>query len=232
MDRLDKLLSQEGILSRSDTKRAIRKKEIIVNGDFALTSDMKIKEDDIVLYKGERLVFHKFVYLMLNKPKGIISATSDKSQKTVLDIIPKNLYRKDLFPCGRLDKDTEGLLIITNDGESAHRRLSPKSQTEKKYYFKLIKDLDINDLNKLESGVILKDGLKTSPSKILLINEKEGYITITEGKYHEIRRMFASINNTVVELKRISFGNIVLDESLAPSEVRELTKEEIIEFTK
>ncbi len=232
MDRLDKLLSQEGILSRSDTKRAIRKKEIIVNGDFALTSDMKIKEDDIVLYKGEKLVFRKFVYLMLNKPKGIISATSDKNQKTVLDIIPKNLYRKDLFPCGRLDKDTEGLLIITNDGESAHRRLSPRSHTEKKYYFKLIKDLDINDLNKLESGVTLKDGLKTSPSKILLINEKEGYITITEGKYHEIRRMFASIYNTVVELKRISFGNIVLDESLAPSEVRELTKEEIIEFTK
>jgi len=232
MERLDKILSNENLLSRSETKKAIKNKEIKVNGVVVKSSDIKIDEiNDIITYKDIVVTFHKFIYIMINKPLGVVSATNDKNEKTVIDLINNEYYRKDLFPCGRLDKDTSGLLIITNDGESSHKRLSPKNHVEKEYLFKLSFDLDNHYIEELESGVTLEDGLKTKPSKIKMFNKKEGSIIITEGKYHEIRRMFAYCHNNVEELKRISFGSIKLDTNLKPGEYRLLTEDEIKSFT-
>lgn len=227
MERLDKIFSNNCILSRKDFKKAVKAKDITVNGDMVSDADIKVNEDDIVMYKGNQVSLEKYIYIMLNKPLGVVSSTDDKENKTVIDILPKEFIRKDLFPCGRLDKDTTGLLIITNDGASAHKRLSPKNHVEKSYYFELKEPFKTSSIEKLENGITLKDGLATKPCKVEFFTKTTGIITITEGKYHEIRRMFAYFSNTVTSLKRISFGDIKLDENLKEGEARLLTNEEI-----
>ncbi len=228
MDRLDKLFSNCLILSRNDFKKAVRNKRIKVNNEIITSNDIKVDEFNDEIKLDEKVVnVSKYIYIMLNKPIGIVSSTMEKNEVTVLDILPKEYLRKDLFPCGRLDKDTTGLLIITNDGESAHKNLSPKKHVDKTYYYELELPISNKSIEKLENGVTLNDGLTTKECKINPLSKTSGYITISEGKYHEIRRMFAYASNKVITLKRISFGDIKLDESLKEGESRLLTKEEI-----
>ena len=232
MERLDKIFSNQAILSRKDFKRAVKDKKIEVNGTVITNSDIKVSETDIVKYMGEIISLDKYIYIMLNKPLGVVSSTEDSLDKTVIDILKKEYIRKDLFPCGRLDKNTTGLLIITNDGISAHKRLSPKNHVEKEYYFELKEPFKTSSIEKLENGITLKDGLVTKPCKVSFKTKTTGTIILTEGKYHEIRRMFAYFSNEVTYLKRISFGDIKLDENLKEGESRLLTQEEIEIFTK
>ena len=168
---------------------------------------------------------------MLNKPMGVVSATDDGNYQTVVDLVPSNMKKKGLFPCGRLDKDTVGLVILTNDGVSAHRRLAPKSKTEKLYYFETAEVIKDEEVKTLEKGVTLNDGFTTAPCKISLLTKTSGEIILTEGKYHEIKRLFGYTGNKVTYLKRLSFNNIKLDEKLLEGECRYLTEEDIKLFT-
>ena len=167
----------------------------------------------------------------MNKPQGVVSATEDRDQKTVLDLLPEDLLKFDLFPCGRLDKDTTGLVILTNDGISAHNALSPKKHVEKKYLFETAEPYSDADVTAIESGITLKDGYSTKPCKIERISETEGYIYLTEGKYHEIKRLFGARSNKITKLRRIGFGNLEIGD-LPEGSWRYLTEEEISEFTK
>lgn len=232
MDRIDKLFASNGILTRSECKREVRKGNIKVDGKVISSTSIKVSDENVVTYLDNVIHFSKFIYIMLNKPKGYVSSTEEKGEKTVLDLVPEEFFRKGLFPCGRLDKDTFGLLIITNDGDSAHRRLSPKSQTEKVYYFELADPIREEVIKKIENGIELKDGYKTKECEIKLINETSGRITIREGKYHEIRRIFGAVGNKVLTLKRESFGGIKLDENLKEGNCRLLTEDEIKLFCK
>ena len=233
MERIDKIFSSAGVFTRTECKKAVKQGRITVNGKVVKSSSEKADEKfDVILLDDKPCDLSKFVYVMLNKPEGVISATEDKSQQTVLDLVPEKYYREGLFPCGRLDKDTLGLVIITNDGDSAHRRLSPKNRTEKEYLFTLADEIEKGDVEDIEKGVTLKDGYVTAPCKVSLSDNKNGKITLTEGKYHEIKRIFASKGNKVVFLKRISFGGIYLDQTLKEGECRLLTQSEIELFTK
>ena len=167
---------------------------------------------------------------MLNKPLGVVSATEDKIHKTVLDLVDEKYKKYNLFPCGRLDKDTLGLVILTNDGESAHRALSPKKHVTKTYKFECAEDLTSDQILSIESGVTLKDGYTTKPCKITEYKDCKGYITLTEGKYHEIKRIFGANHNKITYLERVSFGKITLDETLPRGSFRELTPKEIEQF--
>ena len=232
MERLDKFLSNAEVLTRSQCKIAIKRKLITVNGVIINDASMKIDENvDEICYDGKKVEYNEFVYIMLNKPSGVVSATDDGNYQTVIDIIPPTMKKKGLFPCGRLDKDTVGLVIITNDGVSAHRRLAPKSKTEKLYYFETAEVIKNEEVITLEKGVTLNDGFTTAPCKITLKSDKSGEIILTEGKYHEIKRLFGYTGNKVTYLKRIAFNNIKLDESLLEGECRYLTADEIKLFT-
>ena len=169
---------------------------------------------------------------MLNKPLGVVSATEDGKDKTVIDLLPDELQKASLFPSGRLDKETSGLMILTNDGVSSHKRLSPKNHVEKVYEYECIEELSDEDKRKIEQGITLKDGYTTKPCVIENADGYSGKITLTEGKYHEIRRLFGAVGNKITSLKRVSFGNILLDADLESGEWRYLTKDEIKEFTK
>ena len=233
MERIDKIFSNAGIFTRTECKKAVKDKRITINGKVVTNSSEKASlNSDVILLDNKPCDLSKFVYIMLNKPQGVVSATEDKVEKTVLSLVPEKYYREGLFPCGRLDKDTLGLVIITNDGDSAHRRLSPKNQTRKEYLFSLADEISLIDIEDIEKGVTLKDGYKTAPCKVNLTDSKNGKITLIEGKYHEIKRIFASKGNKVTFLKRISFGGINLDENLNLGECRPLTKPEIELFIK
>lgn len=229
--RVDKIFSERGVLSRSECERAVRKKEIAVDGITVKSPSEKVEETAEISYKGEILRAEKFSYIMLNKPQGVVSASKDGNFPVVTDILPDDLRRDGLFPCGRLDKDTEGLVILTNDGESAHRRLSPKNHVGKVYFFTAAEPLTEDALNKIRAGVMLKDGFVTKPCKIVLKGDNCGEITLTEGKYHEIKRIFGALGNKITYLKRISFGGIALDDTLGSGEARRLTPEEVKLFT-
>lgn len=233
LERIDKIFSSSEILTRSQCSVAVKRGRITVNSQVVKSPSQKADvEKDEILLDGKKCEFSKFSYIMLNKPSGVVSATEDGNFKTVIDILPKEFLRRDLFPCGRLDKDTLGLVIITNDGKSAHRRLSPKNHAEKVYFFEVAEAVSESDVIKIENGVLLKDGYTTKPCKLKLLTEKSGEITLTEGKYHEIKRIFGSLSNKITYLKRISFAGITLDENLDYGECRYLTKEEIELFTK
>lgn len=232
MDRIDKLFASNGILTRSECKREVRKGNIKVDGKVISSTSIKVSDENVVTYLDNVIHFSKFIYIMLNKPKGYVSSTEERGEKTVLDLVPEEFFRKGLFPCGRLDKDTFGLLIITNDGDSAHRRLSPKSGTEKTYYFELIEDVSVDSIEKIEGGIELREGYTTKECNISMIDSRSGRITIREGKYHEIKRMFGAVNNKVINLKRESFGGIKLDENLPLGSCRLLSEEEIELFCK
>lgn len=230
--RLDKLIASQGKYSRTDVKKLIKQGLIVVNGKTATTSDEKVDPDSAeVVINGEPFIYKEHIYIMLNKPEGVVSATDDKVHKTVLDLVPPELFRDGLFPAGRLDADTTGFVLITDDGDFAHKILSPKNHVEKTYIAELADSISEEDILKLESGITLKDGYECLPSKIKLLGEKIIEIKICEGKYHQIKRMIGATNNRVLSLKRVQIGALPLDIGLRPGICREITQEELGEIT-
>lgn len=227
MIRIDKYLCDMSIGSRSELKEYIRKKLITVDGVVVTDPGMKISEDSAVTFKGEPLQYKQFRYYMLNKPQGVVSATKDNIDTTVMDLL-KGVNTRDMFPVGRLDKDTEGLLIITNDGELSHRLLSPRSHVDKCYLVQLMHSITADDIKSLSKGVDIGDDTLTLPAKVEAIAADRIYLTITEGRYHQVKRMLEAVGNKVVFLKRVSFGPLELDSDLAPGQYRELDESEII----
>ena len=228
--RIDRFLSEAGVFSRREAGKAAKSGLIRVNGETVRDLSRHIDpQKDEVRFRGEVVSLPGLVYLMLNKPAGVVSSTDDPRDKTVLDLIPASYRNAGLFPCGRLDKDTVGLVILTNDGKSAHRLLSPRRHAEKEYRFETADPL--GDTAAMEGGMTLADGTETKPCRIVRTGERAGLITLTEGKYHEIRRMFGAAGNRVTFLERISFAGIRLDPSLARGDWRPLTAEEILLFT-
>lgn len=230
--RLDKFLSEMGIGTRSEVKSYIKKGRVTVDGKVFSKGEEKIDPvENSICFDRSPVVYHSYVYLMLNKPQGVITATQDKKEKTVLDLIPK--ARKDLFPVGRLDKDTEGLLLITNDGELAHQLLSPKKHVAKTYYAKIDGRAGEEQVKAFLEGVFIEKDLKTQPAQLKVLSSSavsEIQLTIYEGKFHQVKRMFETQGMKVLYLKRLSMGSLFLDNRLLPGEYRELTKEEIKEL--
>ena len=207
-------------------KVLIQKGLVMVNDEVVKKADAKVTDTDVVYCQGNVLTSEEFGYFMLNKPAGVISATEDDTQQTVLDFFENEPY-KNLYPVGRLDKDTEGLLLITNDGPLGHHLLSPKKHIPKTYYVKLDHGLIQADIDALEKGVDIGEKNLTLPAKIEVIEETAVHITITEGKFHQVKRMFEAVSNKVMYLKRISMGSLILDEALKLGEYRKLTDEEL-----
>jgi len=230
--RLDKFLGACGCCSRSDAKKAIRGGHVLVNGLAVRSPDIHIDpECDEVVYCGNAVTYRKYTYILLNKPEGYVSATEDGKDKTVLDILPADMKKDKLFPCGRLDKNTLGLMLITDNGELAHRLLAPKSHVQKQYRFKSKFPMNKADAERFEGGVTLEDGYVTLPAKIELDEDgMGGIITLTEGKYHQIKRMLEALDNKITYLERISFGKLVLDGTLERGKWRYLNDEEIREL--
>lgn len=230
--RLDKYLSDMGLASRSDIKKEIRKGLVRVNGEIIRDSSFSVPLHASVSYRGEEVCYEEFSYYMMNKPIGVLSSTEDRKQKTVLDLITEK-HRKDLFPVGRLDKDSEGLILIMNDGQLAHTLLSPKNHIEKRYYIEIPVLLEDSDIAPLRFGIQYDKDLIAEPAKVRILSaEKEKAaieIIITEGKFHQIKKMFLALseNYIVTKLKRLSMGKVVLDENLAPGDYRRLSAEEI-----
>ncbi|MBO5209329.1 MAG: rRNA pseudouridine synthase [Lachnospiraceae bacterium] len=225
--RLDKFLSDMKCATRSQLKKDIRAGLVTVNGEMVRQSDFAVDENkDKVGYKGTIYEYEKFVYYMLNKPAGVVSATEDKKDKTVVDLL-KDIGRDDLFPMGRLDKDTEGLLILTNDGALTHELLSPTKHVEKVYECTLAEPFDVTQKEKLEQGVDIGEKKLTMPAKVAILEEKKIALTILEGKFHQVKRMLQAVGNEVIYLKRVRMGGLVLDERLQPGEYRKLTSEEV-----
>lgn len=229
--RLDKYLADAGVGTRSQVKEKIRKGKVTVNGMPAKKPEQKIDlGTDLVEMEGDRIAFQKNRYYMLNKPGGCISATEDTSGQTVLELLPAAL-RRGLFPVGRLDKDTEGLLILTDDGPLAHRLLSPKKHVEKTYYARVEGSMGQEDVEAFAAGIDIGDEKPALPARLQLCGEKDGIsevlVTVSEGRYHQVKRMVAARGCRVAYLKRLSMGPLSLDEQLAPGQYRELTKEEM-----
>lgn len=227
--RLDKYLSNMGIGSRSQVKKWISKGRVIVNDYPALKPDIKVGNEDKVQFDGKLIHFEKFLYFMLNKPQGVVSATKDNVHKTVIDLI-KDKSGKELFPVGRLDKDTEGLLLITNNGDFAHSILSPKKEVDKTYYARIEGRLTDKDKERLEAGVYIDNNYLTLPAEVKIIKEddiSEIELTIREGKYHQVKQMIKAVGHEVIYLKRISMAGLDLDENLKLGEYRPLNKEEL-----
>lgn len=223
--RIDKLLTHAGLASRKEAARAAKAGKITVDGQAVRKADVHIDpQKNTVTYNGVRVVYKEHLYIMLNKPQGYVSATEDGRLPTVLELLPPELQGRGLFPCGRLDKDTVGLMILTNDGDSAHRRLSPKHHAEKEYAFTC--KLPLARLDEIEAGVTLEDGYVTLPCRVEKTGECTGIITLIEGKYHQIKRMFEAVGNKITALERISFAGIGLDPALARGSWRYLTEEE------
>ena len=225
--RIDKYLANMGVGTRKEVKDYISKGFILINGEVVKKATQQINEnEDKIEYKNQEIIYKPYIYLMLNKPQGVISATKDYS-KTVIDLLEEKYQNKDIFPVGRLDKDTEGFLLLTNDGKLAHELLSPKKKVNKKYFAKVEKGLKKEDIQVFENGVYLdKENYLTKPAKLEILSDNEAYITIQEGKYHQVKRMFHAVDNSVIYLKRISMGELSLDENLKLGEYRELTDEE------
>lgn len=227
MERLDKFISSQTNYSRKDIKDLVKKKQVLVNGEVVLKSDIKVDNlVDKIVVCGEEIIFKKYVYLMLNKPKGYVSASFDKNDKTVIDLVPDIYKHRNLFPAGRLDKDTTGLMIITDDGEFAHNILAPNKHISKTYNVTI--DIDMNEDMVLgfKNGVNLSDGECKSAS-LEITGKNTGIVILTEGRYHQIKRMFGCFGAKVVELERIKMGNFTLPSDLKQGDVREFTKEEL-----
>lgn len=230
--RLDRFLSECAVATRSESKRAVRGGEVFVNGVCARSADMTVEpERDEIFFRGQRVVYRKYTYILLNKPDGYVSATDDTREKTVLDLLTPELRKKGVFPCGRLDKNTLGLMLLTDNGDLAHRLLSPKNHVEKKYRFKSKFPISHEDAKRFEAGVTLEDGYVTLPAKIELDESRDGgIITLREGKYHQIKRMLDSLGNKITYLERINFASLALDGSLARGEWRYLSDTEAAEL--
>lgn len=227
MDRIDKIIVAQTKYSRKDVKKLVSQKRVLVNGEVISKSDIKVDyEKDKITIDGLELTIKKNIYLILNKPKGYISATEDKSMQTVLDLVPKEHSHRALFPAGRLDRDTTGLMIITDDGEFAHNILSPKKHIKKLYNVTI--DIPMNEdmVNGFKNGVILNDG-ECKSATLEITGTNTGKVTLTEGRYHQIKRMFGCFGAKVIELQRIGMGNFSLPDDLKMGECRELTEEEL-----
>ena len=236
LQRLDKLIASQGRFSRREVQELIKNGAVKVNGitvrDRGAKSD---DENDIICVNGEQLDFQRFVYIMLNKPKGVVSATNDKNEKTVIDLVPKEFKGRNLFPAGRLDITTTGFVLVTDDGDFAHRILSPKNHIEKTYEARLAESVTEGQLEAVRNGIELKDGTKCLPAKVTVLADGEKplvEIKICEGKYHQIKRMFAAAGNGVIELKRTQMGRLTLDPSLKEGECRLLDAHEVQKIEK
>ena len=224
--RLDKFFSNLGLLSRSECKIAVKKGRITVNGAKPSSSDIKIDpEKDEICLDGEKIIEQQFVYYMFNKPTGVITANEDDHSAVVFDFIKDK--RPDLSAVGRLDKDTTGILLITNDGQLNHRLLSPKYHVEKKYEVTIDGELDEDDIRMLTGGMDIGDDKPTLPAEAEILSDGKVELTITEGRYHQVKRMFAKLGKPVIKLHRSQFGPLKLDGLLMPGEYRSLTDEEL-----
>lgn len=225
--RLDKLLVECGLGSRKEVKEIILKGKITVNDKIIKSINENIKEfEDIIKFDKRVLLYKKYRYYVMNKKAGYITATEDLRDRTVMDLLPEWVIKKDLVPVGRLDKDTEGLLLFTNDGKLNHKLLSPKNHVEKKYYVKLEKKISEDNVVILENGVDIGRYI-TMPAKVEVVNENEILLTIKEGKFHQVKRMIEKVDNKVIYLKRVSFGKLQLN-NLELGEVREIEINDII----
>lgn len=227
MERLDKILANMGYGTRKEVKQLIRSGNVCVDGKSVKNPDTKLDPDlsGITVF-GKPIQYKKFIYLMLNKPQGYVSATDDNRHKTVADLVPEEYSHYCPFPVGRLDIDTEGLLIMTNDGVLSHELLSPKKHIPKTYFAAIDKEISQSDITAFENGIVLDDGYKTLPAQLEELGEG-CLVTIYEGKFHQIKRMFQSVGKRVEYLKRIKMGGLCLDEGLPLGQMREITKEEL-----
>lgn len=229
--RLDKFLRDQGLATRSEIKDLIRQGSVRVNDQVVKDPGTHVvTEEDQIFLNGAPVGYQKFVYYMINKPKGVITATEDKKMETVLDLLPENIARRGVFPVGRLDKDTGGLLLITDDGAFAHDLLSPKKHVAKLYEAELDCFPGDQPIKAFKEGVVLGDGYKSLPAELRFISKTDPVIAqveIYEGKFHQVKRMFRATGATVISLKRLKMGEVWLDENLKPGEFRELTKQEI-----
>jgi len=230
-ERLDKVIASQGLWSRNDVKNMIKRGEVSVNGVVVKDSSLKVSYADDIKINGQSLSQTEYVYIMLNKPKGVVSASEDKRDKTVVDILPDELKRKNLFPAGRLDKDTTGFSLITDDGDFAHRILSPARHVDKTYIAQVSDKIDVENAKKaFADGVVLGDGTVLLSAELELIDDSERQtfkVVIKEGKYHQIKRMFASLGTSVIELKRVAIGGLALDPDLQEGEARIITENEL-----
>ena len=233
MIRLDKYLADMGVGTRAEVKKYIKQGKVTVDGTIVKSAELKIDQEvQQVMYQGAPIGYEEFEYYMLHKPAGVISATSDSKDKTVVDLI-SDKKRKDLFPVGRLDKDTEGLLLITNDGDLAHKLLSPKKHVDKVYYAKVDGIVSEEDVKAFREGVSIGQGEIAKPAVLEILKAdtvSEIKVTIQEGKFHQVKRMFHTIGKEVLYLKRLSMGSLVLDDSLPLGAYRKLTREELEEL--
>ena len=229
MERLDKVLASTGRWSRREVKELIREGRVLVDGHLAGSGEQKVDPaGTALLVDGRAVAVSRFTYVMLHKPAGVLSATEDPRQETVLDLLPPELGRRGLFPVGRLDRDTEGLLLLTDDGALAHRLLSPKSHVDKVYYARLDVPLGEEDRLAFAQGIVLEDGYRCMAAELALLGDgREVLITLREGKFHQIKRMAAARGSRVIYLKRLRMGSLSLDGALPPGGWRCLTEEEI-----
>lgn len=226
-ERLDKFLSSQTALSRKEAQKAIKEKRVLLNGTVARAADTKVDtESDTVSLDGQPLTYQQYVYYMMDKPEGVVSATKDREERTALDLLPPELRRDGLFPAGRLDKDTTGLLLITDDGDLAHRMLSPKKHVKKRYIATLDREPDDSIASAFEAGIVLGDGTVCKSGQAEALGDRRVAAVISEGKYHQVKRMFAALGYHVEALRRVQIGGLALDEGLKPGEVRVLTAEE------
>lgn len=231
LKRLDKLIALNCNVSRKEARQLIKDSAVTLNGRVCLRAEELIDVDnDDISVDGYDFVLKEHVYIMMNKPKGVITATRDPQKETVIDIVPPNLKRRSLFPAGRLDRDTTGLLLITDDGAFAHKIMSPAHHVYKTYIATLSYQLYDEDIEKLQSGITLDDGTECLPAKVIALTENglpAAEIKIREGKYHQVKRMFAAVGNHVEQLRRVQIGSLKLDSSLGEGDCRELTEEDL-----
>jgi 16S rRNA pseudouridine516 synthase len=230
-ERLDKVLGNTGYGTRKEVKALVKSGEVTVNGALVKDSAIHVDpENDIIEISGEKLLYRKYVYIMLNKPQGVISATEDSRDETVVDLLDPDVAVFNPAPVGRLDKDTEGLLLLTNDGDLNHRLLSPKKHVPKKYFARIDGIVTEEDVLKFSEGVVLDDGYKTMPAELkILVSDftSEIEVILYEGKFHQVKRMFESVDKKVIYLRRIEMGPLKLDKDLELGEYRELTEDEL-----
>ena len=231
MERLDKVISNQTGYSRKEVKDLVKQKRILVNNELVLKADVKVDPSkDVILLDGEEVSVKKYVYLMLNKPKGYVSATEDKTMPTVLELVPLEYSHRNLFPAGRLDRDTTGLMLITDDGEFAHNILSPKKHITKTYNVLVDVPMTEEMVVGFRDGVSLIDG-ECKSSELIITGEYSGTVILTEGRYHQIKRMFGCFGAKVLELERVGMGKFTLPDDLELGECREFTQEELLKIT-
>ncbi len=232
--RIDKFISEQTGVSRSDAKAMLKRSQVTVNGETVKSADIKLDPDkDRVIVGGKEITYRKFMYIMLNKPDGVVCATRDGLSSTVLELLPPELRRKGLFPAGRLDKDTEGFVFITDDGALAHKMLSPKNHVEKEYVVTLEKPAEEGYAELFASGMTIDGGEKCLPASLMPTeNPNIVRLVLHEGKYHQVKRMMEAAGNRVVHLKRVRMGGIMLDSKLKAGECREISEQELESLSK